>query len=740
MAYFKLNTNTPVQCYPYDYHSHFGGIMLVDGGEAAKVTYEIGNDAQATRWPKGRMLSLVGLLGGVGDDAADKGHYELFVYALRWMETHNPFVQLAAKPAPVLYERGECAAENVYIACVLLAQRCLLPEDLVAASAGDARLYGAVREVALPMLARTERSWLRGLLRYFNRKIYSANKFTPFDDVYKTRSSMLKMIWESDRALYQQWMLGTYAYLFQSGVSYNQVAIGTDEIENAAAVALAFNAAYQTRYTLIAHTPGGYVSPEALREDLNEKIKPLLTSAAMPTNIVGLDLLGTENKVANYGTLFSFLLQLSREPALPFGPGERALKMVVHIHCGEGAGAGSDNRSYIGYATAYSTQALDREFYRALSAYIVRAGYNASIRQVDAGRVVVGAPRPKPDKPDAVSGLFDELFLANALTWRGTQLRRFDINSPLTQQRVAYHGKRNAMAMAEALETKPGHESDDFATLLMGPKSLYAMRLGHDFYYRSYMAAKFENLAFDTNLGSNAITGAAGLFGSRETYHINRGFRHLEGYIDTDVLVAASDAVAYMGADALSEGELETLRALSREQGSLAEILDRNQAKITAMLDGAMSPLRPVLNPDQKAAFDNYKNLVLAVVGELPSRVYGFQGMARVLTVFRNWRSYLLGADGQGVEHTDMQNEFLRMLFLVAYNLLPSSQNRIDASLMSRLQEVMLWIAGAYWRTTMGDLAEQRRLPETELVVFEGFKAPASVVVVRRHGARNPRD
>ncbi|TXH67356.1 MAG: hypothetical protein E6Q88_10715 [Lysobacteraceae bacterium] len=737
MAYFQLTSDASIKRYPYDYHSHFGGILPVDRGPRAEINYlikyDLGQGEITTTWEKDRELSLLGLLGGNDERTAEMvGQKALFVHALAWMERENPFALLSTRANPVLYERGECAAENIYVACVLLAQRWLLPEEVVAAPASAPTLYRAVRNVVLPGIGPRDEQSLLEYLRYFNRKIYSANKYTPFDDVYKSRSAMMKQLLESPagRGLYQQWMLATYAYLKQSGVLCNQVAIGVDEIANASAVSIAFNQRFDTRYNLLAHTPSGYISKDALRRDLNDKILPLLVSQGN-ANIIGLDLLGTENKVSNYATLFEFLVNASGEAVLPFGDvdNSRANAMAVHIHCGEGAGSGSDNRSMIGYCLANSSEPASDGFWRKYSGYIVRCGYNTGLKQADNALGTHGAAA---HKLNGVSGLFDEMFRDNSLTWKGTLLHRFDINSALTRERVAYNGKRNAMAITEALEDKPPEQQNGstYYELLTAPESIYALRLGHDFYYRSYVGAKFPLIAFDTNLGSNAITGAAGLFGSREGYRINKGFRHLEGYIETDVLVAASDAVAYMGSDSLTQAQAQTLMEISRGQGTLREILDNevNQQRILEILDAALGPIAGEVDD----TYGMYKHLVLEIIGGLTSRAYWFQAMARVCTVFQNWRSYLLGADGQGVEHTDLQDEFLRMLFMVAYRLLPAGQTRVNNAMLDTLQVLMLRVAGAYWSTTVSENAPPIADEGHVLVTFEGYKAPSSVVVVRQ--------
>src|SRR5690606_8229331 len=223
--------------------------------------------------------------------------------------------------------------------------------------------------------------------------------------------------------------------------------------------------------------------------------------------------------------------------------GSRSRRLIVHIHCGEGSGFGADNRSLTG-CCAYRSGPPDDAYFRQFSRYILAGARAAREKR---------AATPRGTRGTAVPiGLFDALFLdGGTLAHRGQLLHRFDINAAHEREQAAYNAKRNVMALSETLAANP-HGSDlSWYETLTGGDSLFALRLGHDYHYRSYMGARYPEVAYDTNVGSNAITGAAGLFPSVESYRINRGFRHLDGYIDTDVLQAAGNAVAYMGTDAL---------------------------------------------------------------------------------------------------------------------------------------------------------------------------------------------
>jgi hypothetical protein len=740
MAFFQLTSPVEMQRYPFDYHSHFGGILPVEGRLDASTDYEIdyqppkGGPSIKVTLPKGQRLSLVGIMGGgTGEEAIVEGTVALFDLALQMMiENGNPLNSLVGKANKAQYERGECAAESIYIACVVLARRWSLSPNLINAFASSPELYEEIRgQLRTRVQGNPE---MIKVLRYFNNKIYSANKYTPFDDCYKTRSSLMKAVKRDPKyaGRYEQWMLATYAFLYQSGVRCNQAAMGADEIEAADQIAQAFNKLNPkdpSSYRLLVHTSAGYMPGDSLSKELKGTILPLLTKPG-PSTVIGIDLLGTETKVADFSQFFQFLFENQSDLGKCFGSakGARSQQLICHIHCGEGAASTADNRSMIGYYYVNAAEPPGEDFYRAYSAYIARCVATAQGRLADEPRGSRGAaPRKKSD----VSGLFDELFRSDSLTHGGCTLRRFDINSPASIAIVAYNGKRSEMAMSETLDTIPKSQNQSWYAFFAGSPQ-FAIRLGHAYYYRNYMAARYPLIAFDTNMGSNAITGASGLFDSVEGYRINRGFRHLDGYIDTDVLHQAGNAVAYLGANALAQPQVEKVIAMVRAQTSLADVLNdqTNQTWLRSQLIAGMGPI--CTNANIAGYYKFYEELVLQLAGQTTIKSYWFDALTRVLTLFNNWRSYLLGADGQGVEHTDVQDEFLRMVILLAYQLLPAGQTRVLNETMLSLQDLVVAIAADYWRTTVDPSLALSSGEALGVETMYGFKSPASVVTLTR--------
>jgi hypothetical protein len=768
VAYFSLPSLT-LPCYRFDYHSHFGGILPVEDETATAAqavqlpvaytqqgrdgTIEVDVNVQIAQ---GQQLSLAGAFGGAADAGQGRrGALSLFLKALALMEESNPLAILAASGNRQRYERGECIAEDIYIACVCLVRRLELA-DLSGAAATDPVLYKTVRG-ALESIAK--RSSLPGAadtlapllptLRYFNDKIYSASKYTPFDDAYRARSFALKKLRAEPggEERYLQWMAMSLLYLENEGIGHAQLSLGEDEIRAANAVASSYNTARSTQYKLLGHTSAVYGGDKELERDLNTKLLPLFQDASL-TEVVGIDLLGSENKVGNYAELFAFLTVQASQATPPltqyFGSGAnaRALQFVNHIHCGEGMGVAADNRSAIGYAMAYSAQLPDAPFYRAYADYVLTCLAAAQGRQADHPRGSAGTHALSDNQ---VSGLFDELFRNDSLTVGGLTLRRYDGNSARTRELVAYAGKRNMMALCESLDlasapppagappSPPPPPAPSYYTLLTAPATLLSFRLGHAYYYRSFVAARYPVIAFDTNLGSNAITGASGLFASVEGYRLNRGFRHLDGYVDTDLLAAVTDTVMFTGLQALSADQVNQLMELARSAKTLPLLFTAGAPVITPMLSAAMAPI--IQSIGAANCYQGFQTLVAAMIGENQSRSVWFAALARALNLFINWRCYLLGSDAQGVEHTDIQDEYLRSVLLLAYNLVPfdSAPGATDV-VGTQLQQLVGDVAAAYWQSTIGPLAGYSSQRQTTATIA-GYKAPASVVTVTRSAA-----
>lgn len=715
MAFFELSKPTDLFQYQFDYHSHLGGILPVRGKDAP---------------------SLVSWLDPVDPD---KGERLLFDHALQFMQQSNPFVQLIVRGDTANYQRAECAAENIYIACVLLAQKLCPGSGIDVLPATDVLLYYEVQKAlnAVWRKGDAEPKWMPAFLRYFNGKIFASNKYTPFDDAYKTRSSMLDRIQAQPadgRQRYIDWIDATLEYLLTQGIQYIQIPAGRNDIPDLDQRIQRFNAANKTSYRALVHTPDGYAGGEKFKSEL-AKLLDLLIGEQYPVTI-GLDVLGVENRVADYKTLFEFLAAKGAEIGDAYGKNGKSLRMIMHIHNGEGAGAGANNRSLIGYYLAYGSRTPDEGFYRALAAYISRCEQATLDRQATESRGTHGA---HGFKQDGVSGLFDELFANNSLTYGGCLLQRFDINSERSRTLVAYNARRSVMALSETFDM-PINKDSPKATwypFLSSEKSPYVFRLGHDYHFRGFMLSKYPALAFDTNLGSNAITGAAGLFGSPESYQINRGFRHLDGYIDTDVLAAATVSVAYMSSDVLSEEQIQYFAKISQTNDPIEEVLKNTDVIniIGAYLQKALAPIW--VAEDADFYYGIYEDLVVGIVGNTTYAPNCYQALARTYAVFLNWRSYLLGADGQGVEHSDIQDEFLRMLILLAYNLLPIGQKELPNLTVLALERLLLWVPARYWEATVGPIDPVTIPLKRGIESLEGYKAPASVITLRRQSAKS---
>ncbi|MGO1000467.1 hypothetical protein [Lysobacter sp. CA196] len=739
MAYFALPSLT-LPSYRFDYHSRFAGILPVEDAASVasdalqlQVAYKVqGRDGtaevQATvAIPQGRQLSLAGLFGGAADDAqAGRGVLSLFLKALLLMEQSNPLASLAASGNRARYERGECIAEDIYIACVCLT-RWLGLNLRRGIAATDPVLYKTVRD-ALEGLAKGAKpntpnaaatlDQLMPALRYFNRKIYSAGQYTPFDDAYFARSFAIdKLRAEPDgETRYLQWMAMSLLYLEQQGVAHLQTAIGADEIHAANAVAASYNQARQTQYKLLAQTAAG--GAEVLERDLGSRILPLFEDPALG-EVIGIDLSVSENRDGHYAELFAFLtaqLQLQPGPELTrffgAGAGTRAVQLTNHLQCGGGMGVCSDNRSAIGYAMAYSLRLPGTGFYRAYSDYVFACLGAAKGRQAEDARDVAGT---SAHRAYDAAGLLEEMFRDDRLTCDGLTLRRYAVASAHTRERVDAAGKRNTMALCESFDLPSSEQGPSYYELLTANASLLGFRLGDACHYRSFVAAKYPFIAFDTHPSA----GFASAEGER-----------FDGYVDTDVLRAAADTLMFAGLQALNGIQIAQLVSLVRSAASLDELFVAGKPVIQEQLAAAMALIGSVANLDR--AYAAFQTLVETLVGDSGLRSLWFAALTRVLNLFINWRSYLLGSDAQGVEHSDIQEEFLRTVVLLAYELVPFDASAPgQANLGVQLQQLVASVSAAYWQATVGPLAGLAGTRQITAAIA-GYKAPASVVTVTR--------
>lgn len=737
MAYFALPA-IELPRYRFDYCSRLEAILPLDAPAASAsaslvlpVSYRrqhAGSQAevQATvEVVQGLPLSLVGLFGG-GVDAGQRarGQLALLLRALRSMERRNPLAALAASADRRRYRRGECAAENLYVACQCLAGPLGLA-SAAGAAATDPVLYRSVRgalerlqgrapaERAVPALQA-----LLPALGEFNRRIYDAGAYTPFEDACRARSLALRGLRAAPggEALYLRSIAMSLRSLEQQGVVHAQIGVGAGQIEAANAVVAAYNGVRQTAYKLLVRVEPGTAG--TLGERLRSRILPLFEDPGL-SELIGIDLRGDGSE--DYRQWLDFLDRQSATLTQYFGSaaGARALQLCNRVDCGAGAGVAADQRSAIGYAMAYARQWPGAGFYRDYAGQVSAAQA--------AGRA------------DAAMGVFDALFRDSTLSLDGLALRRYRADSEASRDLAAQAGRRDTMALCAALD-RPLPGADEAAAPTQAgaaaaadaapaPASAYAaltatqapfgFRLGPAGDYRSYFGARYPVFAFDTGLQAAAF----------ETLEPAPGQRL--DYIGTDALQALSDRLMFLGLQALDPAQLDALMELVRSADSLADLLSQGQSVLQPMLAAALAPIGPALSADQ--GYAAFSALVETMAGGSALRSLWFAALARALNLFINWRAYLLGSGGQGAARSDVQEAFLRTVLLLAYALVPldaDAQSRLGA----QLQQLVGAVAAAYWQTSVGPLAGVAD-PRTRTASIAGYKAPGSVVTVTRDAA-----
>jgi hypothetical protein len=614
-------TDAQLTPYNFDFHSHLNGILPVE----SKFYGMAGSTQQ-------RQLSMLGavnpnLIANGTDGAAErkKAHIQLFTAALKYLSKHPELRIHEHHSAPI---RGECAAENVYMACVILNARAGLGlGDIPSYSfyTGVADYLKGIDSVPEPLQLETYQ-----IIRHFNHKIYSANKYTPFDDCYELRSAVTDGS-EEDKDL---WVNMTLDFQTQQGISHSQIATSVKKFPEQAKLFAAFNRAYGTQHGLLIQTANGYNSTEKLKKDLDDIKEKLLANWMQDgTRVaVGLDVLGQETGIIDHATVLE-KAQKIYEAAQP----PRPKMLTVHIHAGEGSGSAPHNRSLSGYWFCHAADAERHgaEFYTAFAAHILNAYQNACDHRAghdaQSERWNQSAAPSESTKKDKLSRLFDEVFYRKSLTVRGITCRRYDLSSATTRALVAYNAKRNITVLAEHLaqaNTSPNTY----------PYGQLAIRAGHALHYRNYLLKRTglesPQLTCDTNLGSNFITGASTLFTDIESYRFNKGLRKLNGVFDI-------------------------------------EYLERLKNSLTG-----------TLKPDELKK----ENACIA-------------------------QSLLIGADGQGIEHTDIQIEAMRQAMVLLLIEAPDS-NKAQKTL-EEFSLLLKNLASTYWKDTVGPRfgeAEEKKL------------------------------
>ncbi len=747
MAYFKLKGEVNLPGYPFDFHSHFAGILPVE----SKVTwgdnkdYLIpvhGTEDKIFRIVSGQELSLVGMIILSESESCAwpekevdieqkkrQAQYKLFDLALEQIIEKNPFDKLLATSFDKIYTRGECAAENIYLACVLILAKLgefggfKINEDLIYQKVRVAIKEGRVdKDIDL-------------IIRYFNKKIYTANEYTPFDDAYWSRSKARKGIYKD---LFSDL---TLAYLYQEGIICTQIATGADEIVYLNGVFERFRKEYGTSYKLLAHTANSSNKLEIFYKDLDE-IKKLFEKdgeEVKAPHLVGIDLLGMETKNGAYIDFFKYLLKKGNAEVFDDYRPKGLKKIILHIHCGEGTGISEDNRSICGFFLKNVSKNVDHQaFFDQFGQYAYKCYCNTIFQEEDKEREKE-AHAPILNELNKVSRLFEELFYNNNFVFNGLYLRRFDITTNITQSLVAYYARNNIMNLSHALSKEDQNDNRSFyGKLFCGDNPTFALRIGHGYYYRNYISEKYQMQLFDTNLGSNFITGASGLFDSAQEYRINRGFRHLNGYVATNTLIEAKNAIAYVGENRLKNSqahyvdklfEMDPFTLNNNEKTAFTRHLVDDHVCKGKALDHFIANIGFVLSDYFEKQVREYDDINKGGTKEdhnTRRREYFHILFAQVL----NWRSYVLGADGQGVEHSNVQDEAVRMAIVLNYGL-PSKNDLIYERSLKNMQDLFIKISQIYWEDTIYSPLELKLHDKRKITHLEGFDGPDSVMLIR---------
>lgn len=693
MAHATFAEPTPPARYVFDFHSDFSAILPTQ-----------------RRHPDDAAPSLARLLAQrfYADDAqaSAKGELLLFDYALSLMidPASNPFVRLLRKANRAEYEPAECVAENLYIACQAMAADAGYAAQASALPPQSPALYALVgREIVAPALASASApdARLRASVRYFNDALYSASRHAPSDDACVLRRHFVQRLCQGDpasyagwseaqKAGYRQWAMATFDALREDGVLLAQSVATAEQIRPLAKFAQHYNARYGTDYRLLVHTPQRGLPAGALTTYLADKVEPLLAGQGEGyASIVGLAMSGTQNKASDYAELLAWLQ--AKAPALRgnFGgsDGARALRAIVRIDCAEGSGVGAENRSLIGGCIQQAGEP-DPAFHAALSAR-VRDAWSAAQATQEQASPGIATPR----------GLFEAVFGHTAFAHAGIELRRFDIDAPLSRACAGARAKRNAMALVEALDQPSATPATDRYHALALGNPVYAFRVGHDHHHRSYLMSRYPWLAFDTTLGGDAIAGASALLQPAQDNRLDRGDRRPRNDVESDVLDVVGDAVLGAKAQGLSQAKVAKFVELAWAD-ALAATLQQHRAFLQQQLTDALAPIHDPAQDD--VLFDLYCKLVLYCAGDKPAAALRYQALVRAFLPFQNWRSCLLGSDGQGVSGTTAQHGYLRMQALLIHTLRPDDHGVVQEEALNAVAALLRKLALGYWKATIG--------------------------------------
>ncbi|MEP2718435.1 hypothetical protein [Pseudophaeobacter sp.] len=381
---------------------------------------------------------------------------------------------------------------------------------------------------------------------YFNNMMLSANEFTPFDDAYVSRDAVKELSGGAvDSKVYSQTFLidETNKYYANEGITHTQLSMSRkikgpifDSFNLPSEAPRGWGKHNKILYHNTNHNLGSDIGE--LYRFLDQAISDFNDDKSEITKrVIGVDFLGSETHV-DFATLFQVMETLNSKLNAP--EGKRSF--VLRIHVGEGSGAAAYNRSVFGQMCIGTTTAAALAKDGPYRAFIDRL---VNFRPSDA----------REDTPDIWPGTAD--LMQRIFSGPSFDLR-FNIFSKKTHQRVSAIAENNMLLLYHAATLV-----DDHGAYVYGPNSIFAktsIRLGHGQHARQYihalsqirgLADGFRQITFDTNLGSNYITGSSSNIMSPEDYNRAEGIRSLTSFAPARYVMQAINAV--FGKTALSD-------------------------------------------------------------------------------------------------------------------------------------------------------------------------------------------
>ncbi|WP_205579174.1 hypothetical protein, partial [Pseudomonas aeruginosa] len=445
MPYINLEDKVDITTYPFDYHNHFSGILPLESSThwtRERKTFQTSDST--TEINKNQELSLIGVI--LASQKSNKeenkiatqtqkneAHVELFKLALELMLESNPFKGLRTED----YIRGECVAENIYLACSIIQGRLTKWRTEFHIETPD--IYQATKDQLTPPYS----AEVIEIIKYFNRKIWSGNKYTPFDDAYWARGVIRKKYPFIYSSL-------TLCFLLETGTVFTQTAMGTSDFKSLNSTINEFNRNEKTAYRILAHTAHSYTTAEQFLSEL-KSITNLFSSTKEPSLLAGIDLLGAETQTGFYELFFEHMIKNETNIKNYLKKTESTKKIVLHIHCGEGTGISESNRSLTGCFLYTNNKDNTATLSSQLFTHAITC-YKNSLRKSNKNLREQKNLSIKETPPSNLSGLFDELFHTNKLIVDSKEASRFNITSETTQSLTSYYAKTNIINLCQALE------------------------------------------------------------------------------------------------------------------------------------------------------------------------------------------------------------------------------------------------------------------------------------------------